>query len=87
MATDLVLDALDLAIWTRGRQGIHDLSGLIDHSDAGSPIHLHRLYPTPGRGRDCAQRRLACHDLTPAEYELIHYGQHPALTGAGVSTT
>jgi putative transposase len=34
-------------------------------------------------------RRLhsACHDLTPAEYELIHYGQHPALTEAGVSTT
>jgi hypothetical protein len=27
-------------------------------------------------------RRLhsACHDLTPAEYELIRYGQHPALT-------
>jgi putative transposase len=34
-------------------------------------------------------RRLhsACHDLTPAEYELIHHGQHPALTEAGVSTT
>jgi hypothetical protein len=34
-------------------------------------------------------RRLhsACHDLTPAEYELIHYGQHPALTETGVSTT
>jgi putative transposase len=34
-------------------------------------------------------RRLhsACHDLTPAEYELIHYGQHPALTEAGVTTT
>ena len=33
-------------------------------------------------------RRLhsACHDLTPAEYELIHYRQHPALTEAGVST-
>jgi transposase InsO family protein len=32
-------------------------------------------------------RRLhnACHDLTPAEYELIHDGQHPALTEAGVS--
>jgi putative transposase len=34
-------------------------------------------------------RRLhsGCHDLTPAEYELIHYCQHPALTEAGVSTT
>ena len=34
-------------------------------------------------------RRLhsACHDLIPMEYEQIHYGQHPALTEAGVSTT
>jgi putative transposase len=34
-------------------------------------------------------RRLhsACHDLKPAEYELIHYRQHPALTEAEVSTT
>jgi putative transposase len=34
-------------------------------------------------------RRLhsACHDLTPAEYEQSHYGQHPVLTEAGVSTT
>jgi putative transposase len=34
-------------------------------------------------------RRLhsACHDLTPAEYEQIYYGQHPAQQKAGVSTT
>jgi hypothetical protein len=24
--------------------------------------------------------RIACHDLTPAKYELIHYSQHPART-------
>jgi putative transposase len=34
-------------------------------------------------------RRLhsACHDLTPAEYELIYYGQHPAQHTAELSTT
>ena len=36
MATDLVLDTLDHAIWTRRRAGITDLSGLIHHTDAGS---------------------------------------------------
>jgi putative transposase len=34
-------------------------------------------------------RRLhtACHDLTPAEYEQIYYGHHPAQQPAGASTT
>jgi putative transposase len=32
MRTDLVLDALEMAIWARGR----DLKGLVAHSDAGS---------------------------------------------------
>jgi putative transposase len=36
MRTELVLDALEMAIWARGRQGIRDLSGLVHHSDAGS---------------------------------------------------
>lgn len=36
MRTDLVLDALEMAIWARGRQGVVDLSGLVHHSDAGS---------------------------------------------------
>ncbi|MBW0100907.1 IS3 family transposase [Pseudonocardia sp. KRD291] len=36
MRTELVLDALEQAVWTRGRQGQQDLSGLIAHSDAGS---------------------------------------------------
>jgi putative transposase len=30
-----VLDALEMAMWARGRQGIRDLSGLVHHSDAG----------------------------------------------------
>jgi len=40
MPTDLPLDALEMALWTRRRQGVTDeqgrLEGLIQHSDAGS---------------------------------------------------
>jgi putative transposase len=35
MSTDLVLDALEMGIWQRSRQG-HSLQGLVHHSDAGS---------------------------------------------------
>ncbi|GAA4264341.1 hypothetical protein GCM10022255_117090 [Dactylosporangium darangshiense] len=36
MKTALVLDALEMAFWARGRGGVRDLSGLIHHHDAGS---------------------------------------------------
>jgi putative transposase len=36
MTTDLVLAAIDQAIFTRRREGVKDLSGLIHHNDAGS---------------------------------------------------
>ena len=36
MTTELVLDCLEHAIWTRGRDGIEDLTGLVHHTDAGS---------------------------------------------------
>jgi putative transposase len=36
MKTELVLDALDHAIFTRNSEGISDLTGLVSHSDAGS---------------------------------------------------
>jgi putative transposase len=35
MTTDLVLDALEMGIWQRQRQG-HSVQGLVHHSDAGS---------------------------------------------------
>jgi len=35
MTTDLPLDALDMALWQRGRAG-HDVRGVVHHSDAGS---------------------------------------------------
>jgi putative transposase len=36
MSTELVLDCLEHAIWSRGRDGISDLTGLVHHTDAGS---------------------------------------------------
>jgi putative transposase len=36
MTTKLVLDALEQAIWTRGRDGHVDLAGLVQHHDHGS---------------------------------------------------
>jgi putative transposase len=139
MRADLVLDALEMALWARGRQGVTEVSGLVHHSDAGaqytSIAFTERLadagvapsvgsvgdaydnalaeteiglfktelihHRGPWRGLDDVElatlewvdwhnhRRLhsACHDLTPVEYELIYYGQHPAQHTAGLSTT
>lgn len=36
MRTDLVLDCLEMALWTRRTSGVTDLSGLVHHTDAGS---------------------------------------------------
>jgi putative transposase len=36
MTTPLVLDCLEHAVWTRQRDGINELTGLIHHTDAGS---------------------------------------------------
>lgn len=36
MTTNLVLDTLEHAIWTRSQSGVEDLAGLIHHTDAGS---------------------------------------------------
>lgn len=36
MTTPLVLDAIEHAIWTRKREGVEDLSGLVHHNDRGS---------------------------------------------------
>jgi putative transposase len=36
MHTELVLDALEMAVWIRAKEGHRDLSGLVHHTDAGS---------------------------------------------------
>jgi putative transposase len=57
MHTELVLDALEQAIWTRAREGRADLRGLVSHSDAGSQGGSRRS-GRPGRplARRCGQR-------------------------------
>lgn len=139
MRTELVLDALEMAIWTRRRAGAADLAGLVHHTDAGSQYTSIRftqrlaeagaapsvgsvgdaydnalaeteigLFKTelinqrgPWRTHDDVEiaalewvdwfnnRRLhtACADLTPAEYEQVHYRQHPALAETLVPTS
>lgn len=42
MTTQLVLDAIEHAIWTRNREGVQDLSGLIHHNDRGAQTRLNR---------------------------------------------
>jgi putative transposase len=36
MRTELVLDTIEQAIWTREHEGVTDLAGLVHHTDAGS---------------------------------------------------
>lgn len=36
MTTELVLECLEHAIWTRQRDGVSDLTGVVHHTDAGS---------------------------------------------------
>jgi putative transposase len=53
MNTRLVLDAIEHAIWTRQREGITNLYGLIHHNDRRSQsVHLDRLHRTPPRRGD-----------------------------------
>jgi putative transposase len=42
MRTELVLDALEQALWTRAAEGVPDLTGLVHHNDAGSQGGLNR---------------------------------------------
>jgi putative transposase len=42
MRTELVLDALEHAVWTRSCDGVANLSGLIHHHDAGAQGGLNR---------------------------------------------
>lgn len=50
MTTELVLDTLEHAIWTRSQAGTEDLAGLVLHTDAGS-VHLVRVHQQAHRGR------------------------------------
>jgi hypothetical protein len=56
MSTELPLDALEMALWTRERAGHTTdgrLEGLIRHSDAGSQLGFKGSSQHPGRGGCC----------------------------------
>ena len=49
MATSMVLDAIEQAIWTRQQEGVLDLKDVVHHSDRGSQLRFkgswqHRLF-------------------------------------------
>ncbi|WP_285623840.1 DDE-type integrase/transposase/recombinase [Kineosporia sp. NBRC 101677] len=83
MRTELVLDALEHAIWTRGGQGVKDLSGLTQHTDAGSQC-LSRAYTerlaaaevsaSVGSVGDAHDNALAETEIDLYKTELIHPG-------------
>jgi putative transposase len=49
MTTALVLDALEHTLWTRARDGVTGLAGLVHHNDAGRQ-HLDRVHRTAYAG-------------------------------------
>ena len=81
MRTELVLDALEQAIWTRAREGVDDLSGLVCHHDAGSQYtsiaFTERLAaagaaPSVGTVGDALDNALAETHIGLFKTELIH---------------
>jgi hypothetical protein len=55
MTTPLVLDCLEQAIWTRHRDGVSDLSGLVHHTHAGQYTSFAFTAPGPGRHTTASQ--------------------------------
>ncbi len=43
MATSMVLDAIEQAIWTRQQEGVLDLKDVVHHTDRGSSVHLDQV--------------------------------------------
>jgi putative transposase len=81
MTTPLVLDALEMALWTRRKHGITDLAGLVHHTDAGSQYtsiaFTQRLVeegvdPSVGSVGDAYDNALAESQIGLYKSELIH---------------
>lgn len=81
MRTDLVLDCLEMALWTRRTEGITDLTGLVHHTDAGSQYtsiaFTDRLMdqgidPSVGSVGDAYDNALAESQIGLYKTELIH---------------
>lgn len=81
MRTELALDALEMALWARGREGHGDLDGLVAHSDAGSQYTSIRYTtrlddasaaPSVGSVGDAYDNALAETTIGLFKTELIH---------------
>lgn len=81
MTTDLVLDALEHAFFTRNQEGVTDFTGLISHSDAGaqytSVALTQRLLdegidPSVGSVGDALDNAMAETTVGSFKHELIH---------------
>ena len=81
MTTPLVLDCLEHALWTRTRDGVHNLTGLVHHTDAGSQYtsiaFTDRLVeagidPSVGSVGDAYDNALAETHIGLFKSELIH---------------
>lgn len=82
MTTPLVLDCLEMALWTRRREGVTGLSGLTHHTDAGSVYtsiaFTDRLVdegidPSVGSVGDAYDNALAESQIGLYKSELIHH--------------
>ena len=78
MRTEMVLDSLEMARWSRGTR----LEGLVCHSDAGSQYtsiryteRLNENSATPSSGSIADSYDTAPGDIPPAEFEQAHYAQ------------
>ncbi len=80
LRTDLPLEALEMAIWTRQRHGIDDLAGLIHHGDRGSQPRFIRYtdrlaeagaVPSVGSRGDSYDNALAESTIGQLKAELI----------------
>jgi putative transposase len=81
LRTDLPLEALEMAIWTRHRAGVHELTGLIHHGDRGSQYtsirYTERLaevgaIPSVGSRGDSYDNALAESTIGQIKAELIY---------------
>lgn len=81
MCTGLVLDCLEMALWTRRTEGVVDLSGLVHHTDAGSQytsiaftdrLIAHGIDPSAGSVGDAYDNALAESQIGLYKTELTH---------------
>lgn len=82
MTTPLVLDCLDMALWTRRREGVTGFAGLTHHTDAGSvytsiaftdQLVDEGVDPSVGSVGDAYDNSLAESQIGLYKSELIHH--------------